>query len=120
MSRRELAGVVRANPFADETDAKRVHAIFLQTKPGASFGVDVQAAQQRTAAKGGRDVVQVIGRVVYLHTPDGYGRSDLAALLARLTAGGPGKVSGTARNWATVMKLLELLGGPPGRGPSPG
>ena len=109
VSRRELAAVVRANPFTAEPDAKRVHAIFLAAKPGASFGADVVAAQQRAAAKGSRDSAHVVGRVVYLHTPDGFGRSELAVLLARLTAGGPGKVSGTARNWATVTKLLELL-----------
>jgi uncharacterized protein (DUF1697 family) len=110
VSRRELAAVVRANPFTAERDAKRVHAIFLASKPGTSFGADVAAAQQRAAAKGSRDSAHVVGRVIYLHTPDGFGRSELAVLLGRLTAGGAGRVSGTARNWATVTKLLELLG----------
>src|SRR5437868_11755112 len=84
VSRRELAAVVRANPFTAEPDAKRVHAIFLAARPGASFGADVAAAQQRAAAKGSRDSAVAVGRVVYLHTPDGFGRSELAVLLGRL------------------------------------
>ena len=47
----------------------------------------------------------VVGRTLFLHTPDGYGRSELAVRLAR--SGGAG-ATGTARNWATVTKLLAL------------
>ena len=43
----------------------------------------------------------VPGRFHVLGT-DGYGRSDLASKTMR-------KVNGTARNWGTVTKLLELL-----------
>jgi hypothetical protein len=51
----------------------------------------------------------VLGCTVYLHTPDGYPRSELRRVLAR--AGGPtsAPVAGTARNWATVSRLVELL-----------
>ena len=45
------------------------------------------------------------GRTLYLHTPDGFGTSELAAQLSRPIA----QVSGTARNWATVMKLMGML-----------
>jgi Protein of unknown function (DUF1697) len=43
-----------------------------------------------------------------LHTPDGYPPSELRRFLARV--GGPTSVdvAGTARNWATVRKLVEL------------
>ena len=49
-----------------------------------------------------------MGRAIFLHTPDGFGRSELAKLLGR--AGGPmsARGAGTARNWATVTKLLAL------------
>jgi uncharacterized protein (DUF1697 family) len=45
-----------------------------------------------------------------LHTPDGYPRSELRRVLAR--TGGPtsARLAGTARNWATVSRLLELCG----------
>jgi uncharacterized protein (DUF1697 family) len=54
------------------------------------------------AAKGGRDSLNVIGRTMYLHTPDGFGTSELAKALMRLPS------SGTARNWSTTNKLLAL------------
>jgi len=65
----------------------------------------VAAARQQAAAKGGRDEATVVGRTLFLHTPDGYGRSELAVRLSR--ARGP-VADGTARNWATVTKLLAL------------
>lgn len=47
----------------------------------------------------------VVGeRELYLHLPDGMGRSRLAAELARRR----GDVEITIRNWRTVTKLLEL------------
>jgi len=66
---------------------------------------EVEAAQEKAARKGSRDTAQVRGRAVFLHTPDGYGRSELAALLARGKSVG---ASGTARNWSTVTKLLAM------------
>jgi uncharacterized protein (DUF1697 family) len=63
----------------------------------------VEQAQARAA---GRDEVRIVGRTLYLHTPDGFGRSELAALLSKVR----NPVPGTARNWATVRKLLEMCG----------
>ncbi len=58
------------------------------------------------AAKGSPDTVTVIGRVAYLHTPDGFGTSELAKTL---TSGRSNPLAdGTARNWATVTALLAL------------
>ena len=45
---------------------------------------------------------------MYLRTPDGLGRSELAAQLARSNPA-VGDRGGTARNWATVTKLLAML-----------
>ena len=60
--------------------------------------------QERLGEKVGRDEAQIVGRTLYLHTPDGFGRSELAKVLSR--PGGPAE--GTARNWATVTKLLAM------------
>jgi len=49
--------------------------------------------------------------VIYLHTPDGYGRSKLADLLIRTTHR---ELVGTARNWATVTRLLDMTKAPAG------
>jgi hypothetical protein len=49
--------------------------------------------------------------VIYLHTPDGYGRSDLAQRLLRLLGSPRSGVIATARNWSTMNTLLERLDG---------
>jgi uncharacterized protein (DUF1697 family) len=111
LSRDELAQVSRDNPYPDEPNHRAVHAIFLSAEPGPEVAERVAAAQQTVAQKGSRDTAQVIGRTIYLHTPDGYGRSDLAAELVKLGQKKTDTVSGTARNWATVTKLLAMCDG---------
>jgi uncharacterized protein (DUF1697 family) len=103
LARDELAEAARANPYADEPNLKAVHAVFLCEDPGRELIEAVAAAVKQTAAKGSRDRAELAGRTLYLHTPDGYGRSDLAARIMRTTP------TGTARNWATVTKLLGML-----------
>jgi uncharacterized protein (DUF1697 family) len=107
LSRGELAQVVRDNPFPQEPDPKRVHAVFLTGDPAPGTAERVAAAQEQAARKGGRDAARLIGRTLYLHTPDGFGRSDLAATLTRAGSTAIGG-TGTARNWSTVTKLLAM------------
>lgn len=101
----ELADVARSNPFPDEPDPKKVHVVFLEAPPGTSAVKATKDAEHEAAAKGSRDEVELIGRAAYLHTPDGLGRSVLAGLLEKRAG-----VTGTARNWATVTKLLAMCG----------
>jgi uncharacterized protein (DUF1697 family) len=93
LSRDEVAKALDENPFPNEKNPKAVHAVFLLEE--APAGVD---------AKQGKDEAKVVDRVVYIHTPDGFGPSKFASKTLQ-------KVNGTARNWATVTKLLELLDG---------
>jgi len=104
----ELAAVADANPYPDEPNPRHVHVIFLSKQPGADLEARVVAAQAQAARKGSRDTARLVGRTLFVHTPGGYGRSELAALLAKLLAGRGDGPSGTARNWATVTKLLAL------------
>lgn len=109
LTREALAAVVRDNPYPDEPNPKALHAVFLTGEPGPELAGAVADAQQRVAATGSRDTATLTGRTLFLHTPDGFGRSKLAELLAARTAGGkPGSVAGTARNWSTVTKLLAM------------
>jgi uncharacterized protein (DUF1697 family) len=108
LSRAELAEVVRANPYSDERNLKAVHAIFLTEKPGKELTEALAAANEQAAAKGTRDEARLAGRTLFLHTPDGYGRSKLAATIMRVGRPQDGP-AGTARNWATVTKLLAML-----------
>ena len=109
----ELARVVRDNPYPDEGNPRAVHAVFLTGKPGPELAGVVAAVQEKAAAKGSRDTARIVGRTLFIHTPDGFGRSDLAAQLVAAAGGAKTGVAGTARNWATVAKLLALCG-PPG------
>ncbi len=111
LDRDEFDRAVAANPYPDEPDPKKVHAVFRAAAPGPEEIATVAEAVERARAKGSRDAATVLGRVVYLHLPDGMGRSELAAQLNRL----PGATKapdggGTVRNWATVRKLQAMLG----------
>jgi uncharacterized protein (DUF1697 family) len=106
LEQEELARVAADNPYRDEPEPRLVHAIFLTDDPAPELAAAVDAAQQEAAGRGDRDEATVIGRTIFLHTPDGYGRSELAAWLARRSL--PGGVAGTARNWATVTRLLGM------------
>ena len=105
----ELARAVADNPYPDEPDPKRVHAFFLTAEPDGAAREHVAQAQERAAAKGSRDEAAIVGRVLYLHTPDGFGRSELAAELSKGAKRNPAE--GTARNWATVTRLLAMCAG---------
>ncbi len=109
LSRCELRRVADDNPFPDETDPKAVHAVFLRERPGADGIAAVSAAVDRARAKGSRDRAEVVGGTLYLWTPDGMGRSVLAAELNRGGRHRTPMATGTARNAATVQTLLEQL-----------
>ena len=98
ISRDELERVVARNPWPDERDGKHLHVVFTAGKPDPEV---VEAAVEKV---GGDDEARVVDGTLYLHTPNGLGRSKLAAELARR-----GPKDGTARNWTTVTKLLGML-----------
>ena len=108
LSREELARCFRDNPYPGQTNPKLLHAVFLPDVPGPGLAAWVADAERQVQANGSQDEARLLGRAVYLHTPDGYPRSELRRRLAR--AGGPTSavIAGTARNWATVCRLVEL------------
>ncbi len=109
LSKDELARALEADPYPAEEDPRFVHYIFFRQALGPADRERVEAAQSAVAAKGkrGRDEATPIGRVLYMHTPDGLGRSELGAVLTKASKQVP---VGTARNRSTVKKLLDLLG----------
>lgn len=106
LSRDELAQVLDRNPYQDEPNPKFVHVVFLNGEPSADLLERIKAAQDAEAAKGSRDTATVIGSALYLHTPDGFGTSELAKVVLRVL--GKAGLAATARNWATSGKLLSL------------
>lgn len=107
LSAAELAGVIADNPFPDARDPRLVHAVFRNDDHSGSSLAAIAAAVKKVQASGSRDEAVVVGRTLFLHTPDGFGRSQLAARLVATSA----QAEGTARNWATVTKLMALLTG---------
>ncbi len=114
LSRDELAQVLAANPYPDEPNPKLVHVVFLNATPPETLLDRISAAGSAAADKGSRDTVQLIGQLagpaLYLHTPDGFGTSELAQNVFKIIAPPRNKrgLAATARNWATATKLLSL------------
>lgn len=98
LSKDQLATVITANPFPEAEGApKTLHVFFLASAPVApkiEVLNEVKAPSER---------FHLADEVFYLHTPEGFGRSKLAARIER----GLG-VDLTARNWRTVQKLWEM------------
>ena len=115
LSRDELARVLAANPYPDEPNPRMVHVVFLNGSPPRDLLDRITAAESAAAAKGSRDAVQLVGpsagQALFLHTPDGFGTSELAQNVFKILAppkkSKPG-LAATARNWATATKLLSL------------
>ena len=106
LTRAELEAAIAANPFPEPDDPRFLHLVFRGSDLSAAERKSIDAATEKARAKApkSRDEVKVAGRHLYLSTPDGLGRSELAAQLSRGAMAG-----GTARNWATVRRLEAML-----------
>lgn len=94
----ELETAVSRNPFPEAAEyPKSLHLFFLAERPGKP---DLQACD---ALRNATERFALMDRVFYLHTPDGFGRSRLAARAEKLLG-----VPATARNWRTVNALLDM------------
>jgi uncharacterized protein (DUF1697 family) len=103
----ELAQAIADNPFPAETNTKLLHAVFRDTDPSAADRARITEAVHRARQQGSADDAILVGRTLYLHVPEGFGRSELAA---RLTAASAATAAaGTTRNWATVTRLMAML-----------
>jgi uncharacterized protein (DUF1697 family) len=101
-SRAELERVQHANPLLRAgADPSKLHVTFLTTKPAAAL---VRAAG---ALDFGADEFRVVGREVYVHCPNGYGRTKINNTFFEQKL----HVVATTRNWNTVNKLLDLAAG---------
>jgi uncharacterized protein (DUF1697 family) len=87
---KEMAQVLKDNPFRDELGNKAV-AVFLEEKPPADAAESVSGAVDEKVAAGKREI--------YILYPSGIGRSKLKV---------PAGAKGTARNMNTVAKLAEM------------
>ena len=98
LSRDELQRAASGNPFATAVaNPAALHLFFLDGTPKSP---DLKALESLKTT----EAFALKGAVFYLHTPDGLGRSKLAARIERSLG-----VQGTARNWRTVSTLLGML-----------
>ncbi|GAA0971277.1 DUF1697 domain-containing protein [Streptomyces asiaticus] len=102
-TRDELAAAIEANPYPEAVaEPKTLHVVFLADVPAHTAALDAL-----DPAAYAPDAFHRIGREIFLHCPDGVGRSKLAAKVTNARLGVPA----TARNWSTVTKLLALADG---------
>ncbi|MCW2960312.1 MAG: uncharacterized protein JWM90_699 [Thermoleophilia bacterium] len=99
----QLAAVVAADPLGDvATDPARYLVTFFEHAPKRD-ALDALDADELLPER-----FALLGSEVYTWMPDGVQNSPVQRALAKLD----GQAPGTARNWRTVTKLLELLQAP--------
>jgi len=95
----DLARIVATNPFLGQgADPRRLHVGFLAEAPAAEAiaGIDLDRSPP--------DTLVVQGREVYLHLPNGVGRTRLSNDYLERALG----TTSTLRNWRTVGVLAEM------------
>lgn len=94
----EIESAAKGNPFPEAVeDPARLHLFFLAETPKKPDLKALEALKTKT------ERFALNGKILYLHTPDGFGTSKLAAKAERLLG-----VEATARNWRTVNTLIEM------------
>ncbi|HEY4347141.1 MAG TPA: DUF1697 domain-containing protein [Gaiellaceae bacterium] len=95
----ELVKAAASNPYAErESTPSKLHVVFLSNAPARA------AIESLDPDRSPGDRFAVIGSEIYLDVPSGSGRSKLTLdyFEKRLA------VVATARNWNTLLKLIEL------------
>ena len=97
----DLERTVTRNPYP-EAGAKGLHVVFFAGAPPrkvvSELDLDAFAPEHCT----------LVGRDLYLHLPNGMGRAKLPVALDRAGRSVHPPALGTARNWNTVLKLVDL------------
>lgn len=94
----KFSQIAAANPFPEAVaEGKTLHIWF----PAGPFKFDLPSAE---TLRKENERISVSEHAIYLHAPDGIGRSKLAERVERLAG-----VACTARNWNTVAKLVDMI-----------
>jgi len=106
-TREDFAKLHTANPYLDiESDPTKLHVTFLEQEPQLD---KVNSLEMNSlgvpAGETGR--FAVVKREVYLHCPDGYGRTKLNNRFFERRLG----VRATTRNWKSVAALYAMVSG---------
>jgi uncharacterized protein (DUF1697 family) len=97
----EFRQVAHDNPFLrSDADPRTLHVMFLMDLPDATTVAELDPARSTP------DAFLVRGREIYLHCPGGMARTKWTNQYFDSSLG----TTSTARNWRTVLKLVELAG----------
>ena len=91
----EFIHIATSNPYRS-TEISQLHVSFLAQTPDAATMLTSSRHDWQ------REEFRVVGRDVFLHLPEGFGRSLIASKLALIT-------NATTRNWKTVLALEAML-----------
>jgi uncharacterized protein (DUF1697 family) len=96
----EMSEVIARNPFAKRRgiEPSKLLVSFLASDPGA------EAREKVRQMKCDPEELRIEGREMYIYFPNGVGRSKLSLVRLEKTL----KTPGTARNWNSVTKMLEM------------
>jgi len=96
----EMKKIIYANPFMEEPnfDPSKMAVLFLEFKPSEEQILKVADIDYPP------DKFQINGREIYIYCPNGFGKTKLYTNFFEAKM----KVTGTARNWRTVNKLVEM------------
>lgn len=94
----ELQKAVVLNPFPEaETEPKTLHLYFLAAAPEQPDLTSLVKAKKES------EQFKLLNKIFYLYTPEGLGRSKLAARVEKALG-----TAATARNWRTIGKIQKL------------
>ena len=102
-SQSELDAIISRNPFAGRQglDPSKLLVTFLSSSPGDEGRKKVQAIKTEP------EELILDGREMFIYYKEGIGKSKLPGAMIERALG----VSGTGRNWNTVLKLSEMANG---------
>lgn len=105
----DLGKIIKRNPFAgqDRIDERHLFVVFLGAKPSTAAVKELSIPAVKT-----RDELKVSGLEIFVHCPDGYGRTPYSILFFEKKL----KVAATARNWRTTTTLYAMATGAHGEG----
>lgn len=96
----EMKKIISANPFLGEPDfdPSKMAVLFLESKPSDAQVLKVAGIDYPL------DKFHINGSEIYIYCPNGFGKTKLYTNFFEAKM----KVTGTARNWRTVNKLMEM------------
>ncbi|MDQ4141433.1 MAG: DUF1697 domain-containing protein [Bacteroidota bacterium] len=96
----EWSWILQNNPFVNERneDSTKLHVTLLAGEPNAAIIAKIDPAQYVP------DEFRIVGNIIYLYCPNGYGRTKLHNNFFESKF----KLAATTRNWKTVQELNHL------------